>query len=498
MKLSFASERPQTFAADSVVFFVNHFDRLTDPRLRELDKATGGAVTNLSESGEFTAKEGEVTTFFRPEGYRADRVIAVGLGEKKKVDADSYRRAAGLISRYKSLTQYTSTIFHLGSVEDALVYQAVIEGYLLGSYKLLEFKSGEARKSQNRLVNIQFAIDNRRLLKRLQNAVQKGRVSAEGQLRVRRLASIPANVLTPAGFAREARKLAANHQSLTCRVLDGRDIAREKMGALLAVAKGSDQSPRFVILEHKGGRAGQKPVVLVGKGITFDSGGLSLKQASMMPEMKGDMTGAAVVMAAIGATAELKLPLNIVGLMPLAENMPSSGATRPSDIVISRKGLTVEIFNTDAEGRLILADALDYANEFDPQAVIDIATLTGGALYVLGYSGAPIMGNNSRLMDRIRAASEATAERVWEMPIWDDFRKTMKSDIADLINSGGKPASTMTAAAFLENFVGNWPWAHIDIAYVDLEPKGRPYIPKGNTGIGLRLLLQLLSNWKKL
>ncbi|MEA3296373.1 MAG: M17 family metallopeptidase, partial [candidate division Zixibacteria bacterium] len=230
----------------------------------------------------------------------------------------------------------------------------------------------------------------------------------------------------------------------------------------------------------------------------FDSGGLSLKKADTMPEMKGDMTGAAIVLCTIVAAARLKLPVNLVGLMPLAENMPSSKATRPGDIISTRKGLTVEIINTDAEGRLILADALDYANEFKPQAVIDIATLTGGALYVLGYSGAPILGNNSKLMDRIRTASESTAERVWEMPIWDDFRKAMKSDIADLVNSGGKAAATMTAAAFLENFIGDWPWAHIDIAYVDIEPKGRPYIPKGNTGIGLRLLLELLSNWKKL
>jgi leucyl aminopeptidase len=217
-----------------------------------------------------------------------------------------------------------------------------------------------------------------------------------------------------------------------------------------------------------------------------------------MVEMKGDMTGAAVVLSAMQAAAQLKLPLNLVGLMPLTENMVSGNATRPSDIITTRNGLTVEIINTDAEGRLILADALDYADKFNPQAVIDIATLTGAALYILGYSGAPILGNHAGLLERIKVASEATAERVWELPIWDDFRNSLKSDIADIVNSAGKTAGTSTAAAFLENFVGDWPWAHIDIAYVDVEPKGRPYTPKGTTGIGLRLVVELLSNWKKL
>jgi len=209
------------------------------------------------------------------------------------------------------------------------------------------------------------------------------------------------------------------------------------------------------------------------------------------------MTGSAVVLATILAASRLRIPRNLVGLMPITENMPSGHATRPGDIVISRMGKTIEIINTDAEGRLILADALDYANKFDPQAVIDIATLTGGALYVLGYSGAPIMGNNIKLTDMLRAAADATAERVWEIPIWDDFRERMKSPIADLVNSGGRPAATATAGAFLENFVGDWPWAHIDIAYVDLEPDGKPYVPKGATGFGLRLLVELLFNWKK-
>jgi leucyl aminopeptidase len=210
------------------------------------------------------------------------------------------------------------------------------------------------------------------------------------------------------------------------------------------------------------------------------------------------MQGGAIVLSTVIAAARLGLPLNIVGLIPLAENLPSSKALKPGDIIMSRKGKSIEIINTDAEGRLILADALDYANEFKPQAVIDIATLTGASLYVLGYAGAPILGNNKKLTDAIRISSEATAEKVWEMPIWDEYRDQMKSSLADLKNSGGKAAGTCAAAAFLENFIGDWPWGHIDIAYTDVEKTGRPYTPRGASGFGLRLLVHLLSNWRNL
>ena len=498
MKIQYLTDRPADCSTVALVMFVTSYDRLNDKRLKELDRACGGTVTTFMESGEFTGLAGETAVIANPDGYRAERVILVGLGDKKSVTADSYRRAAGMLSRQKSLTCCRAATFHLGTVGDKQIFQAVIEGYLLGSYLLLEYKTQESDLVQHNLSELTFAIDNKRLSNRLEKAVERGRITAEGQINVRRLSAIPANDLSPVKFAREAVKLAEKHDAMTCRVLDQKAIKSEKMGALLAVAQGSAQPPRFVILDYKGGRAGQKPVVLVGKGVTFDSGGLSLKAAALMVEMKGDMTGAAVVLSAMQAAAQLKLPLNLVGLMPLTENMVSGNATRPSDIITTRNGLTVEIINTDAEGRLILADALDYADKFNPQAVIDIATLTGAALYILGYSGAPILGNHAGLLERIKVASEATAERVWELPIWDDFRNSLKSDIADIVNSAGKTAGTSTAAAFLENFVGDWPWAHIDIAYVDVEPKGRPYTPKGTTGIGLRLVVELLSNWKKL
>jgi leucyl aminopeptidase len=497
MLLKYSSAKVQDLDVDSLVLFTPVLTKLKEQHLKELNEATGGGVETVHDSGEFTGKEGEVVSFLRPPGYRTRRVILVGLGEEKKLTADSFRKAAGTVSRFAGLKRSQTAAFSLAAPSDKSYYQAVIEGYLLGSYQLLDFKSKDTEDGQPLLSEITFAVPDSRLLKRAQTAVEHGQVVAEGQLLVRRLAYTPSNHLTPRKLAETAQELARTHK-FNCRVLDRDAIAKEKMGGVLAVSKGSSEPPRFIILRYNGGRAEQKPVVLVGKGVTFDSGGISLKDRLNMHEMKGDMAGAAAVLSTLVTAARLKLPLNLVGLIPTVENMPSGTATRPGDVVTMRKGLTVEIINTDAEGRLILADALDYANKFDPQAVVDIATLTGGTLYILGYAGAPIVGNNRRLLDRIKEASAVTAEKVWELPIWDEHREQMKSPIADLVNSGGRPAATITAAAFLEKFIGDWPWAHIDIAYCDLEPKGKPYTPKGATGFGFRLLVALLVNWKKL
>ncbi|MEW5994925.1 MAG: leucyl aminopeptidase, partial [Candidatus Zixiibacteriota bacterium] len=423
------------------------------------------------------------------------RVLLVGLGERKKLDHDAVRRAAGRVSGARGLKSSKSAAFCLVGSDDPCLYHAAIEGYLLGSYKLLEFKSEQKPEDITHLVNITFIVRNRSRLRAIRAAVERGRIIAEGQLLVRRLAFLPANQLTPRLFAEEARRLAKDHR-FGCQVLDEKAIEKEKMGGLLGVARGSTERPRFIILKYNGGRAGARPVVLVGKGVTFDAGGISLKQALNMHEMKGDMSGAAAVLGAVVTAARLKLKLNLVGLIPATENMPSGSATRPGDVLKTRKGLTVEVINTDAEGRLILADALDYANTFKPQAVIDIATLTGASLYILGYAGAPVLGNHAGLLQRVKNASKATAEKVWQLPIWDEHRDLMKSPIADLKNSAGKPAGTIAASAFLENFIGDWPWLHIDIAYMDLEPEGKPYTPKGASGFGLRLLVELLSNWK--
>jgi leucyl aminopeptidase len=483
--------------ADSIVLFVSQTQKVDSPRLKQIDKAINGSLTTLVNSGEFTGKDGEISVIYHPTGFRAHRLVLAGIGEKKKLQPEALRRAAGNLSRHKAVTSAGELAVDLDGYENAGFAQAVVEGLMLGSHKFLDYKTGESARETSKLREVALIVPKKYLLVKTTREVERGRIIAEGQLLVRRLSATPSNDLTPRLYAAKIAKLAKEH-GVSCRILDEKAIAVEKMGGLLGVSKGSEEPPRFVVLKYQKAGAKTKPIVLVGKGVTFDTGGISLKPAENMHEMKQDMTGSAVMLATILTAARLKLPLNLVALLPITENMPSGHASKPGDVLVMRGGKTVEIINTDAEGRLILADALDYAKKFDPQAVFDIATLTGAALFILGYSGAPILGNNIELVKRVEAASKATSERVWHLPIWDDHREQMKSPVADLVNSGGRPAGTIAASAFLENFIGDWPWLHIDIAWMDMEYQGKAYTPKGASGFGVRLLTEMLANWKKM
>jgi leucyl aminopeptidase len=496
MRLTTASGDFKNVRSDSLVRFCKKQSFREDPTLREIDRVLGGTVRRIFESGEFAGELNETAVLHAPRGAAANRIVLAGLGEKGKITSDSYRQAAGTLSVLPAVKNSESVTFVFSDGETARDASATVEGLILARFKTDELKTADKKKN-DRLKSVSFIAQTALQATRIKKAVSDGLIITDGVVLARRLAAQPANLLTPEKFAAEARSLARKFK-LRINVLNERRIKAEKMGALLAVAQGSSKPPRFVVLEHRAGKSGAGPIVLVGKGITFDSGGISLKPVLDMHKMKGDMQAGAVVLATMVTAARLKLPGRVIGLIPLAENMPSSKALKPGDVVRSRKGKTVEIISTDAEGRLILADALDYADKFKPQAVIDMATLTGGALYVLGHAGVPVMGNDKRLINAIRAAAEATVEKVWELPLWEDYREQLESPVADLKNSGGKPANTITAAIFLEHFIGDWPWAHIDIAAVDDELKGRPYIPKGPSGIGLRLLVELLANWKKI
>jgi leucyl aminopeptidase len=274
--------------------------------------------------------------------------------------------------------------------------------------------------------------------------------------------------------------------------MDSEEIERLGMNGLRFVGKGSVQPPRFVVMEYNGAEKGKRPVVIVGKGITFDSGGISLKPREGMEQMKDDMAGAAAVIGTMQAVATLKLPVNLVGLVPAAENMPDGRSYKPGDVVVTMSGKTVEINNTDAEGRMVLCDALHYAQRYRPKALIDLATLTGACLVALGTQASGIMGNDQGLHEALKRAGQTTGERVWELPLWDEYGEAMKSDIADMKNSGGAHAGTITAAWFLKQFVGKAKWAHLDIAGTAWEEKGKHYLPKGATGVGVRLLVEYL------
>jgi leucyl aminopeptidase len=310
----------------------------------------------------------------------------------------------------------------------------------------------------------------------------------------RALIELPGNIATPERLAAEARKLAKLEQ-IQVRILDERGLRRERMHALIAVGQGSAAKPRFIVVEYRGTADMDRPIVLIGKGITFDTGGVNLKNSKNIENMNYDKSGGVSVLAALRAAATLGLPLNVVGLVPAAENMVSGSAMRPGDVIRTRAGKTVEINNTDAEGRLVLADALDYARKYRPAAVIDIATLTGACVVALGEETIGMLGSSEQVKSRLVAAGETVHERVWELPLWDEHEQEMKSEIADLKNSGGSAGGAITAAAFLRPFVGDAPWAHLDIAGPAWAKTAKGYVPKGATAAGTRLLIQFLRDW---
>jgi leucyl aminopeptidase len=316
-----------------------------------------------------------------------------------------------------------------------------------------------------------------------------GEAIGAGQTFARSIQVLPGNVCTPSYLANVARELAQRH-GFEITVLDRSAITKEKMGALLSVAQGSAEEPRFIALEYKGAEGA--PVVLVGKGVTFDSGGISIKPAQNMEDMKYDMSGAAAVLGTFEALGRLKPKVHVVGLIPSTENMPSGTAVKPGDVVTSHLGKTIEVINTDAEGRLILCDALSYARRYRPAAVLDIATLTGAIVVALGHTAAGVMGNDDQLVEEVRAAGERAGERVWPLPLWEDYRDLMKSDIADVKNSGGRPAGSISAGWFLREFVDGFPWAHLDIAGTAYTDRDEPTRVKGPTGMGVRLFTEFV------
>jgi leucyl aminopeptidase len=369
--------------------------------------------------------------------------------------------------------------------------QAQAEGLLLGLYDFNLYKT-ETKPPVKTLNRATWVIGDRRLLPVVQDALERAAITADATMLARDLGNHPSNVATPSKLAELAQELAGAHK-LRCTIMERAEMERLGMGALVGVARGSNEPPKLIVIEYKGGPAGEPPIVLVGKTITFDTGGISLKPSENMEQMKDDMSGGAAVLAAIQAAARLKLPVHLIGLLPATENMPSGTAQKPGDIVKTLSGLTVEVINTDAEGRLILADALTYAGRFKPKAIVDIATLTGACGVALGKHAIGLMGTAPRLVAALKEAGEATGERTWEMPLWEPYYDQIKSQVADLQNVGGRYGGTITAGAFLSKFVGDHPWAHLDIASTAWIDEARPYTPKGVTGVGVRLLIEFLS-----
>jgi leucyl aminopeptidase len=465
-----------------------------------IDKALDGAVTALRQEGEFTGKPKQQSILHTQGRLKAKKVILIGLGKPTQLTLEGLRQAAGSAVHYARGLGASTLAAPLEGAEQAPIglsetAQAVAEGMILALYRFDKFKTEE--NDRRDVTSVTFIASNREQAKAVRQGAEVGRILGESANFARSLINHPSNEMTPTILAEQAHQMAKDCH-LKCEVLDRKDIEKLGMGLLLGVAQGSEEPPKFIILEHRGGKRGQGNLVFVGKGITFDSGGISIKPADGMERMKYDMSGGAAVMGALRATALLKVPQNVIGLIPATENLPSGKATKPGDVHRAMNGKTAEIINTDAEGRLILGDALAYAARYKPVACVDLATLTGACVVALGHEAIGMMGNaqGEELMDRLRQAGIRTGERVWQLPLWDEYLEHVKSDVADVKNVGmGRAAGTIAGAAFLVKFVDGYPWVHLDIAGTAWADREQPYKPKGGTGVGVRLLTQMVLDW---
>ncbi|MGH7528485.1 MAG: leucyl aminopeptidase, partial [Gemmatimonadales bacterium] len=457
--------------------------------LEAVDKATGGAINRVLAAGDFTGKKDDTAVLY-PSGPAA-RVLLVGLGKPDEIDRSAIRRAASVAAKRARSLGVPRAAFYLppearGKVPPGQVGQSIAEGLAQGAWQYNEMKKpNEDKKPPLERVDILAHDGPAELIQ----GHKVGEAIGAGQTFARGLQVLPGNVATPTYIANVARELAQRH-GFGVTILDKPAIQKEKMGALLSVAQGSAEEPRFIALEYKGAEG--SPIVLIGKGVTFDTGGISIKPAQNMEDMKYDMSGAAAVLGTFEVLGRLKPKIHVVGLIPSTENMPSGTAVKPGDVITSHLGKTIEVINTDAEGRLILCDALSYARRYHPACVLDIATLTGAIVVALGHTAAGVMGTDDTLIEEVRSAGDRAGERVWPLPLWDDYRDLMKSDIADVKNAGGRPAGSISAGWFLREFVEGFPWAHLDIAGTAYTDREDPTRVKGPTGVGVRLFSEFV------
>jgi len=478
-----------TLAVDCLVLGVFEDGELAG-EARSVDSASGGYLKKLLGRGDFAGRPGDTLLVGDVPGIVASRVLLTGLGTKKSFQRKSWRKAWAAAAAALTRTRIGSCAVALDrpearQLDDYYLGRAVAEITGATLYRVNDLKT--AKKPPASALKKVLAGPVRKAAAAARGLTHGAAVAAAQSVQ-RDLANLPANVCTPLFLAEQARALGKRHASLRVRVLDEAAIRREKMGCLLAVSQGSHQPPRFIVLEHRGGKQKDAPVVLVGKGVTFDSGGISLKDPPGMDEMKFDMSGAAAVIAALTLAAALRLPLRVVGLVAAVENMPGGKAVKPGDIATSASGQTVEILNTDAEGRLILCDALHYARRFNPAAVVDIATLTGACVVALGHHHAGVMGNDSALIQELVEAGVRADDRCWQLPLTEEYAEQLKSNFADFANVGGRDGGAITAAAFLAKFTQGLKWAHLDVAGTAYQSGAH----KGSTGRPTTLLADFL------
>jgi leucyl aminopeptidase len=457
-----------------------------------VDKAGKGHLGSILKKGDMEGKAGQALMLYGVPGTLADRVLLVGCGAQKEFNMAAYRKAVGKtvsVLNESGATEAVSTLTEL-ETGDGELYSVVRDSVVSAEESLYRFDQckSDVEKPKRPLKKLTLMVGDRRRLKTAEHALEHGQAIATGVGLAKDLGNLPGNICTPSHLADQAKGLKRKSRKLRVEILEEKQMEELGMGALLSVTRGSRQPAKLIVMEYKGGKPNSRPLVLVGKGLTFDAGGISLKPSAAMDEMKYDMCGGASVLGTMAACVEMQLPINLVGLVPASENLPDGAANKPGDIVTSMSGQTIEVLNTDAEGRLILCDTLTYAERFNPIAVIDIATLTGACVVALGKHASGLLGNNDALVEEILAAGRHSGDRAWQLPLWDDYQSQLDSNFADIANIGGKGAGTITAACFLSRFTKKYKWAHLDIAGAAWNSGNE----KGATGRPVPLLTQFL------
>ncbi len=460
-----------------------------------LDEVSGGYISKVLKRGDMKGKAKQTLLLHDVPKVSSPRVLLVGLGNRDTADGQRYVGLAGVvIARLKQISAKNALCCLLeaqaGGKDLAWKTIRLIEKFEAGLYRYTKMK-GKPAEADSTIEKIDFQLANKSEQKEVSAATARAKALTLGITAAKDVANTPANICTPAYLATAARKLAKDYPSITTTVLEEKDMKKLGMGAFLSVGQGSDQPSKLIVMRHKGAKLKDKPHVLVGKGITFDTGGISLKPGGTMYEMIYDMCGAASVYGTMKAIAEQNLPMNVVGVIAAAENMPSGNASRPGDIVKTMSGQTVEILNTDAEGRLVLCDALTYIDKFNPASVVDVATLTGACVVALGSHAIGLFSNDDTVANDLLEAGEDTLDRAWRMPIWEEYQTQINSAFADMQNIGGRGAGSITAACFLARFTKKYRWAHLDIAGTAYKWAG---VNKGATGRPVTLLTQYLNN----
>ncbi|SMB26288.1 aminopeptidase A, a cyteinylglycinase [Sterolibacterium denitrificans] len=490
MEFSIKSGSPEKQRSACVVVGVFEPRKLTVPG-EILNKASNQYISDLLRRGDLEGKSGTTLLLHNVPGTLCDRILLVGLGKEKEFREKEFRTAiATTIRTLNEIGAFDATITLTElAVKKCDLPWRIRQTVLIAAETLYRFDHYKSKKDEVRrpLRKLTLAVESRTDLAAAEKALEEGQAIVLGMNLCKDLGNLPGNVCTPGYLAEQALELAKTYP-LKAEILEREDMEKLGMGSLLSVARGSHQPPKFIILRHDGGKNTAKPVVLVGKGITFDTGGISLKPGAEMDEMKYDMCGAASVLGTMKAIAQMGLKLNVVGIIPTTENMPGGNATRPGDIVTSMSGQTIEILNTDAEGRLILCDALTYAERFEPACVIDIATLTGACVIALGHVASGLLANDDTLARDLLNAGQNAYDRAWQLPLWEDYQEQLKSPFADMANIGGRAAGTITAASFLARFTKKFHWAHLDIAGTAWKSGEK----KGATGRPVPLLTHFL------